>query len=112
MSGFKNFVLKGNLVDMAVGLIIAVAFGSVVTTFTQWLTGLLPKSMDNLFSTEIGSFGNFLNAVIAFLILAAVVYFFVVSPFIRVKDRIFPPDAAPADITLLEEIRDLLKTRA
>jgi large conductance mechanosensitive channel len=113
MSGFKNFVLKGNLVDLAVAVIIGVAFGTVVTTFTEWLTGLMPSSMDNLFSTEVGSFGNFLNAVIAFLILAAVVYFFVVVPFVKAKEKYFPAEAAgPAeDIALLTEIRDALKAR-
>jgi len=81
MSGFKNFVLRGNLVDFAVAVIIAIAFGTVVTTFTEWLTGLMPDSADKVFGTDKASFGAFLNAVIAFLILAAVVYFFVVVPY-------------------------------
>ncbi len=110
MSGFKAFVLKGNLVDLAVAVIIGTAFGAVVTKFTEWLTGLMPKSMDNLFSTAAQSFGAFLNATIAFLILAAVVYFFVVVPYIKAKEKFFPEDEAgdPADIALLTEIRDLL----
>ena len=57
--------------------------------------------------------GAFLTAGIAFLILAAVVYFFVVLPYTKAKERFFPAEAEgkPADIALLEEIRDLLATR-
>ncbi len=113
MSGFKNFVLRGNLVDLAVAVIMAVAFGTVVTTFTNWLTSLLPASLDDVFSNTENSFGAFLNAVIAFVILAAVVYFLVVLPYTRAKEKYFPAEApgTPADVALLEEIRDLLATR-
>ncbi|QSR32752.1 mechanosensitive ion channel protein MscL [Nocardioides sp. S5] len=112
MSGFKAFILKGNLIEIAVGLIMALSFAAVTTTFTEWLTGLLPVS-DDIFSGEVGSFGAFLNAVIAFLILAAVVYFFVVVPYTRAKERFFPSEepGTPADVAVLEEIRDLLKAR-
>jgi large conductance mechanosensitive channel len=111
MSGFKSFVLKGNLVDLAVAVIIGTAFGAVVAKFTEWLTGLMPASADNIFSTDPQSFGAFLNATISFLILAAVVYFFVVLPYTKAKEKYFPsaPAGTPADIALLEEIRDLLK---
>lgn len=113
MTGFKNFILKGNLIEIATGLIVALAFTSVVTTFTEWLTGLLRDPGSNIFSTVPQSFGAFLNAVVSFLVMAAVVYFFIVMPYTRAKERFFPADAAgtPADIALLEEIRDLLKTR-
>ena len=113
MTGFKNFILKGNLIEIATGLIVALAFTSVVTTFTEWLTGLLPDTGSNIFSTVPQSFGAFLNAVVSFLVMAAVVYFFIVMPYTRAKERFSPADAAgtPADIALLEEIRDLLKTR-
>ena len=50
MSGFRNFILRGNLVDLAVAVIIGVAFGTVVATFTHWLTSLLPDSADDIFS--------------------------------------------------------------
>jgi large conductance mechanosensitive channel len=112
MTGFKNFVLKGNLVEIAVGLIMALAFAQVVTAFTDWLTSLLPDSVDKVFSTT-SYFGRFVNAVIAFLLLAAIVYFFVVVPYTKAKDKFFPAseEGTPADISLLEEIRDLLATR-
>jgi large conductance mechanosensitive channel len=113
MTGFKNFILRGNLVDLAVAFIIGVAFGAVVKTFTEWLTGLMPDSASSVFGTAPQSFGAFLNATISFVILAAVVYFFVVMPYTRAKDRFFPsePTGTPADVALLEEIRDLLAAR-
>ena len=112
MSGFKAFILKGNLIEIATGLIMALAFAAVTTTFTEWLTGLLPVNED-FFSDEVGSFGAFLNAVIAFLIMAAVVYFFIVMPYTKAKERFFPAEepGTPADVALLEEIRDLLRAR-
>jgi large conductance mechanosensitive channel len=114
MSGFKAFILKGNLIEIATGLIMALAFASVVSTFTAWLTGLLPDTDSKLFSTDEQSFGAFLNAVVSFLIMAAVVYFFIVVPYTKAKERFFPADepGTPADVALLEEIRDLLKTRS
>lgn len=110
MSGFKAFILRGNLVDLAVAVIIGTAFGAVVTTFTQWLTAQMPESAKDVFENTENSFGAFLNAVIAFVILAAVVYFAVVVPYTHAKAKFFPSEAAgkPADIALLEEIRDLL----
>jgi large conductance mechanosensitive channel len=113
MNGFKNFIFKGNLVDLAVAVIIGVAFGTVVKTFTSWLTAQLPKSASKVFADNANSFGAFMNAVIAFVLLAAVVYFFVVVPYVKAKERFFPDEDAgkPADIALLEEIRDLLAQR-
>jgi large conductance mechanosensitive channel len=113
MTGFKNFILKGNLIEIATGLIMALAFASVVTTFTAWLTELLPDSSSEYFSNEPNSFGAFLNAVVSFLIMAAVVYFFIVMPYTKAKERFFPsePEGTPADIALLEEIRDAIKAR-
>ena len=113
MGGFKAFILKGNLIEIATGLIMALAFASVVTTFTEWLTGLLPDTSSGAFSNKAGTFGAFLNAVISFLIMAAVVYFFIVLPYTKAKERFFPAEepGTPADVALLEEIRDLLKTR-
>ena len=113
MTGFKNFILKGNLVDLAVAVIIGTAFGAVVTAFTAWLTGQLPATEETFKGAELGDGAFFVNALIAFLILAAVVYFFVVLPYTRAKERWLPSDApgTPADVALLEEIRDLLKAQ-
>ena len=118
MTGFKNFILRGNLVEIAVGLITAVAFAKVVETFTNVLLSLIAKvigSNPNFDSYKPGGVpvGAFLTAVVAFLILAAVVYFFVVLPYTKAKERFFPSEeeGTPADIALLTEIRDLLATR-
>ncbi len=110
MGGFKSFVLRGNLVDLAVAVILATSFGLVVTTFTNWLTSRLPDSASDIFTNEENSFGAFMNAVIAFVILAAVVYFLVVLPYTRAKEKYFPSPApgTPEDTVLLREIRDAL----
>lgn len=108
MSGFKTFVLRGNLVDLAVAVILATSFGAVVSTFTNWLTAQLPSSLDAIFSNNPNSFGAFLNSLISFVVLAAVVYFLVVTPYTRAKELYFPspPPGTPEDIELLRQIRD------
>ncbi|MCW2783495.1 MAG: mscL [Marmoricola sp.] len=113
MSGFKAFVLRGNLVDLAVAVIIGAAFGTIVSSFVAWLTAQMPSGAASVFSNNKNSFGAFLNAIVAFLILAAVVYFGVVLPYTKAKAKFFPSEAAgkPADVALLEEIRDLLAAR-
>lgn len=115
MSGFKKFLLQGNLVDLAVAVIIGTSFGAVVTTFTNWLTAQMPESVDNVFTNTANSFGAFLNATISFIILAAVVYYFVVMPYTKAKEKFFPEpevDDTPADIVLLQEIRDAIRAKA
>jgi large conductance mechanosensitive channel len=109
MTGFKNFILRGNLVELATAFIMAAAFAAVVTAFVAWLTSLLPESADKVFSDK-EPFGAFMNALIAFLLIAAVVYFLIVLPYTKAKERFFPAEekGVPADISLLEEIRDLL----
>ena len=54
MTGFKNFLLRGNLIELAVAFIMAAAFASVVTAFTAWLTGLLPGTDDVFANAELG----------------------------------------------------------
>lgn len=110
MTGFKNFLLRGNLIDLAVAVIIGTAFGAVVTTFTNWLTTQLPDSASDYFTNAENSFGAFMNAVISFVILAAVVYFLIVLPYTKAKEKYFPSPApgTPEDVRLLQEIRDLL----
>jgi len=112
MTGFKNFILRGNLIELAVAFIMAAAFALVVNAFVAWLTSLMPASADNVFSNA-EPFGAFLNTVISFLLIAAVVYYFIVLPYTKAKERFFPsePEGTPADIALLEEIRDLLQAQ-
>lgn len=119
MTGFKNFILRGNLVELAVAVIVGTSFAAVVTAFTGMLLSFVAKitggRQPNFDSWAPGDVlvGPFLTAAIAFLILAAVVYFFVVTPYTKAKERFFPTEdkGTPADVALLEEIRDLLKAR-
>lgn len=89
MKGFKQFILRGNVVDLAVGVVIGASFGTVVSSLVENiltpLIGALIKAPDfsNLFFTINESkfmYGNFINALISFVIVAATVYFFVVLP--------------------------------
>lgn len=89
MKGFKQFILRGNVVDLAVGVVIGASFGAVVTALVANvitpLIGAIVKAPDfsNLMFTINGSkfqYGNFLNALISFILVAAAVYFFVVLP--------------------------------
>ncbi|MGI8523388.1 MAG: MscL family protein [Nocardioides sp.] len=111
ISGFRNFILRGNLVELAVAFVMAAAFAAVVTAFVEWLTGLLPDT--SFFSTDAQTFGAFLNALVSFLVIGAVVYFLVVLPYTKAKEKFFPAEeeGTPADVALLTEIRDLLQTR-
>lgn len=114
MGGFRNFLLRGNLVDLAVAVIIGTAFAAVVAAFTAWLTGVLPGAQDTFKGAKLGDGAFFLNALISFAILATVVYFFVVLPYTRARERFFPSPApgTPEDVELLRQIRDLLATQA
>ena len=89
MKGFKQFLLRGNVVDLAVGVVIGAAFGTVVSAFVKDLLtpliGALVKAPDfsGLSFTVNNSkflYGDFVNALISFLIIAIAVYFFVVLP--------------------------------
>ena len=91
MTGFKNFLLRGNLVETAVALIMALAFASVVSTFTAWLMSLIP-GLDDVFDPSTLS-GQFLNALLAFLIIAAVIFFLVIKPVNALQARRQPSTA-------------------
>ena len=89
LSGFKQFILRGNVVDLAVGVVIGAAFGSVVTAFTKDLltpliAAIIGKPDFSAISFTIGGtpfpVGDFINAVVSFLLVAGAVYFFVVTP--------------------------------
>lgn len=117
MSGFKNFLLRGNLIELAVAFIMATAFATVVTEFTNLIMSLIGKLGDQPDFSKLTAggvnIGLFINALVAFVILAAVVYFFVVVPYTKAKERYFPAEAAgPSEVELLTEIRDSLANRA
>jgi large conductance mechanosensitive channel len=117
---FKTFIMKGNVIDLAVGVLIGAAFGSVVKAFTEGLV----KPLINYFShgekisLHVGIFdvGVVIDAIIAFLITAAVLFFIFVKPMNKLKsmsEKEAPGAPPPAeDIQLLREIRDLLKAGA
>lgn len=117
MTGFKNFILRGNLVELAVAFIMATAFAAVVTATVNLIMDLIGKigGQPDFSNYQPGgvSLGAWITAVVAFLILAAIVYFLIVLPYTSAKDRWFPsPEpGTPEDIQLLEEIRDLLASR-
>ena len=107
LSGFKKFILRGNVVDMAVGVVIGAAFAGVVGALTKdLLTPLIaaivkaPNFSNLKFTLNSSEFlyGDFLNAVVSFLLVAAAVYFFVVTPINALVARM-RKDPAPADPT-------------
>src|SRR5579859_4171747 len=103
MSGFRKFILRGNVVDLAVAVVIGAAFGAVVQALVKDLItpligaiGAVPD-FSALFFTVNGSkflIGDFINAVVSFVLLALVIYYFVVIPVGRLLDRVSPPVAA------------------
>ena len=129
---FKEFALKGNMVDLAIGVIIGGAFGGLVNSMVEDILmpiiGLITGGVDfsNLFIQMAGepaatlaaakeagatlAYGNFITLLINFLIIAWVL-FMVVKAMNRLKkkEEAAPPPAPPADVVLLQEIRDLLK---
>ncbi|GLZ00057.1 large conductance mechanosensitive channel protein MscL [Actinoplanes sp. NBRC 103695] len=123
LKGFKDFIMRGNVVDLAVGIVIGAAFTTVVTAFTNgFLKPLIQligggtgvgagawKARDGVFF----DYATFLNALITFVLTAAVLYFLVVFPLNKLAERRArgeePPPAAPSeDIVLLTQIRDAL----
>ncbi|HEY3929676.1 MAG TPA: large conductance mechanosensitive channel protein MscL [Candidatus Koribacter sp.] len=89
LKGFKQFILRGNVVDLAVGVVMGAAFGTVVTSvvkdlLTPFIAAIVGKPDFSAIALEIhGSklmIGNFINAAISFLLIAASVYFFIVVP--------------------------------
>ncbi len=120
MAGFKDFLLRGNLIEVAIAFILGAVFGDVTKSFTQLVMDAIAKVIGgspDFSSVTIGgvNVGVFVTAVITFVITAAVVYFAVVLPYNKLKDRLSKPvpeeAGAPTSEELLGEIRDLLKAQ-
>ena len=127
LKGFKDFVLRGNVVDLAVAVVIGAAFTSIVTAFTSsiiqpLINAVTPPQAPGLGVSIVAGkqstyidFAAVISAGINFLIVAAVVYFVIVYPLNVLKERRHrgeePGPAEPTDVELLKEIRDLLATR-
>lgn len=123
LKGFKDFILRGNVVDLAVAVVIGAAFGGIVSAFAKDFIGGLIGAIGG--SPNFGTagvmvnkspivIGSTVNAIINFLIVSAVVYFVVVVPTQRLLARRKSgqePEAESTseDIALLQEIRDLLR---
>lgn len=115
---FKAFAIKGNVLDMAIGVIIGGAFTSIVnslvadvfTPIISMITGGIDFSSWHLGHIMIG---NFLNAVISFILVAFCVFLFVkaLNKFTKKKEAAAPAPAPAPEVVLLEEIRDLLKNK-
>jgi large conductance mechanosensitive channel len=108
IKGFKDFILRGNVIDLAVAVVMGAAFGAVVTALvkdllTPLITAVVGKpSFQNLDFRIHGStfqYGDFLNALISFLMVGAAIYFAVVLPMKAVMDRMKKPDAPAAPST-------------
>jgi len=107
LSGFKQFILRGNVVDLAVGVVIGAAFGAVVTAFTKDLLTPIIAAMVGKPDFSAINFtlngtpfpvGDFINAVVSFILVAGAVYFFVVTPINALIARVRKAPA-PADPT-------------
>jgi large conductance mechanosensitive channel len=123
LEGFRNFLFRGNVVDLATAVIIGAAFGGVVDAFTKALIEPLfaaiggSPNLDNALTIPIGAatfkIGLLLTAIINFLIKAAVIYFGIIRPFGPIAAKYAAAAAAelptPPSEVLLGEIRDLLK---
>ena len=117
MSGFRKFLLQGNLVSLAVAVVMASAFGAVVTAFVTIIGDIIAKFAGNKnglanWAPDGIHIGAFIIAFVGFLIVGAVVYFFIVVPYTKSKERFFPdPEPGATTEDLLTEIRDLLAAR-
>jgi large conductance mechanosensitive channel len=121
LSGFKDFISRGNVIELAVGVVIGAAFNGLVTQFTKsFLEPMIKlisggRELSGTFKVRdvIFDWAAFINAIIAFMITAAALYFLVVLPANKIAERRArgeePEPKAPAeDIRLLTEIRDAL----
>ncbi|MBT1705409.1 large conductance mechanosensitive channel protein MscL [Chryseosolibacter indicus] len=114
---FKEFAMRGNVIDLAVGVIIGSAFGKIVTSFVNDITMPLINPLipgGDWRTMEVGpgiKIGSFSSTVLDFLIIALVIFLVVRAINIFKKKEEAKPSAPPADIVLLSEIRDLLKSK-
>ncbi len=127
IQGFKEFIMRGNIVDLAVAVVIGTAFAAVVDVVGSSLITPLLNAVGGAEASGLGfhiisgnpatymDFAAIINALIVFLLTAAVVYFVIVVPMNKVNERMGfgqEEEEAPAeDVALLTEIRDLLARR-
>lgn len=127
LKGFKDFIMRGNVIELAVAVVMGTAFTAIVTAFTKGIVepliaalggnpdvGLGYRLRENIPASTI-DFGAVITAAINFLIVAAIIYFLMIAPmnkFAEIQARrkgIKPEEAGQTDLELLAEIRDLLQ---
>jgi large conductance mechanosensitive channel len=127
LKGFKDFILRGNVVDLAVAVVIGAAFGTIITAVTEkiiqpLINAITPPGSPGLGVTIVAGkpttyvdFAALITAAINFLLVAAVIYFVIVLPLNTIKERRKrgedPGPAEPTQVELLAEIRDLLRSQ-
>ncbi|MDK7180697.1 large-conductance mechanosensitive channel protein MscL [Corynebacterium riegelii] len=129
LKGFKEFIMRGNVIELAVGVVIGAAFTAIVTAFSDNIINPLIASLGGADFSGFGfhiingndatfvDFGAFITAAINFLLIAAVVYFLIVAPMNKLDEvqkrhkGVDPEEPAPTETELLSEIRDLLATQ-
>jgi large conductance mechanosensitive channel len=128
--GFRDFMMRGNVVDLAIAVVIGTAFAAVINTFVSSIIkpiiNAFPGASTNgwgfhlrggsLRDSTFVNISNIINAIIVFVITAAVVYFLVVVPMLKLQELrargVTPePEAVPEDTLLLRQIRDALGAR-
>ena len=120
LKGFKEFIARGNVIDLATAVIIGAAFTGLVSAFTDNVVqplisriGATPDSDYGFLRIPLGNdiaidFNAVISAAINFLILALVVYFVIVLPYKKLKERDSKVEEEETELTLLTEIRDIL----
>ena len=129
LKGFRDFIMRGNVVDLAIAVVIGAAFGAVVTALVEdFITPLIAaiggqhdfSALTFTLNKSTFKYGAFINAVISFLFIAAAIYFLVVMPLNKLAERRAakleagvpePPEGKAEDVILLEQIRDLLASQ-
>lgn len=124
IKGFRDFIMRGNVVDLAIAVVIGAAFTNIVTQLTKSFIEPIIKLVGGggvhggafIVDSVVFDWGAFVNAVINFIIVAAVLYFLIVMPMNQIIARrrhVEASESTPVsvseDIALLQEIRDLLK---
>lgn len=123
LSGFKAFILRGNVIELAVAVVIGAAFNTVVQRVVDSLINPIigqafdADSLDGALIVGLPrggeiAFGAVIGAIINFVIVAAVVYFVFVLPMNKLRPKVVEAPTGPSDVDLLGEIRDLLKAQA
>jgi len=115
MKGFRDFLVRGNLLELAVAFIMGAAFGDLTKSFTDLIMSVISRIMGGTpdFSTVsvFGvNIGQFLSSLLAFLLVATVLYWGIVKPMSALRDRFRKdePNVAVTEMDVLVEIRDLL----